>query len=207
MVITDQQPEPATTLELLARARGGDALAFCLLIEPLQTRLLRQATALANDVSLAEDLVSETRVRAWKNLSRYNETCRLSTWLYAILLHCQQEAARRARSRPASLARLPFVEAQELRQQHENNSSSEPSPAETAAQNEAARQLNRCLEMLSEKHQEIIRLRFFEDASLSDIAAILGRSVGTVKSRLHHALEKLRRMKMNLPDMKGHQQL
>ena len=61
--------------------------------------------------------------------------------------------------------------------------------------------------MLSEKHQEIIRLRFFEDASLPDMAAILDCSVGTVKSRLHHALENLRRMKMNLPDMQGHQQL
>ncbi len=207
MVVTDEPLEPAAGHELLARAREGDASAFCLLIEPLETRLLRQAAALAGDMSLAEDLVSETRMRAWKNLSRYNETCRLSTWLYAILLHCHQEAARRARSRPASLARFPLLEAQKIHQQHENDPSSGPSPAETAAQNETAIQLNRCIEMLPEKHQEIIRLRFFEDASLPDMAAILGCSAGTVKSRLHHALEKLRKMKMNLPDMKGHTQL
>lgn len=182
-------------------------MVFCLLIEPLHTRLLRQAAALTGDLSLAEDLVSETRVRAWKHLSRYNQTCRLSTWLYAILLHCHQEAARRARSRPPSLARLRFSEARELHQQHENNSSSDPSPAETAAQNEAAIQLNRCIEMLPEKHREIIQLRFFEDASLPDMAAVLGCSAGTVKSRLHHALEKLRKMKMNLPDTRGHSQL
>jgi RNA polymerase sigma-70 factor (ECF subfamily) len=177
------------------------------LIEPFQTRLLRQATALNGDLSLAEDLISETRVRAWKHLSRYNETCRLSTWLYAILLHCHQETARRARSRPASLARLPSSEARQLHQQHERNSSSEPSPAEAAAQKETVLELNRCVEMLRVKHRDIIRLRFFEDASLPDMAVILGCSVGTVKSRLHHALEKLRRMKMNLPDMKGHSQL
>jgi RNA polymerase sigma-70 factor (ECF subfamily) len=76
-----------------------------------------------------------------------------------------------------------------------------------AAQNEAAIQLKRCVEMLPEKHREIIQLRFFEDASLPDMAAVLGCSVGTVKSRLHHALEKLRKMKMNLPDMKSHSQL
>lgn len=207
MVVTDEQLEPADGQELLARARGGDASAFCLLIGPLQTRLLRQATALTNDASLAEDLVSETRVRAWRNLSRYNQTCRLSTWLYAILLHCHQEAARRARSRPVSLSRLPFFEARELQHEHESDSSSEPSPVEEAVQNETAIQLNRCIEMLPEKHREIIQLRFFEDASLPDMAAVLGCSIGTVKSRLHHALEKLRKMKMNLPDMKGHSQL
>jgi RNA polymerase sigma-70 factor (ECF subfamily) len=207
MVVTDESPEPAAWPELLARARQGDAAAFCLLIQPLQIRLFRQAAALTGDVSLAEDLVSETRIRAWKHLSRYNETCRFSTWLYAILLHCHQEAARHARSRPVSLARLPFTQVQELHQQQENDPSSGLSPVEAAAQNEAVRQLNRCVGMLAEKHREIIRLRFFEDASLPDMAAVLDCSVGTVKSRLHHALEKLRKMKMNLPDMKGHPQL
>jgi len=207
MAVTDEQPQATASEELLARGREGDARAFCLLIKPLQTRLLRQATALSNDATLTEDLVSETRVRAWKYLSRYNETCRLSTWLYAILLHCHQEAARRARSRPVSLSRLPSSQARELHQQQENNSSPEPSPAEAAAQNDTFIQLNQCLEMLPEKHRDIIRLRFFEDASLQDTAAILGCSVGTVKSRLHHALEKLRKMKMNLRNMKGHSQI
>ncbi len=205
MVIADDQPGQAATHELFARAREGDASAFCCLIEPLQTRLLRQAAALAGDLNLAEDLVSEVRMRAWKHLSRYNETCRLSTWLYAILLHCHQEAVRRARSRPISLSRLPLSEAQERRQQQENNSSPDPSPAETALQRETLLQLNRCIATLPEKHRDIIQLRFFEDASLPDMAVVLGCSVGTVKSRLHHALEKLRKMKMNLPDVKGHQ--
>jgi RNA polymerase sigma-70 factor (ECF subfamily) len=207
MVITDEPLEPAITQELLTRAREGDAPAFCALIEPLQVRLFRQAFALAGEKSAAEDLVSETRLRAWKHLSRYNETCRLSTWLYAILLHCHQETARRARSRPVSLSRFPVLEAEELRLRQENITSSNPSPSSSAAQNEAALQLNRCIEMLPEKHRDVIRLRFFEDASLPDMAAILGCSVGTVKSRLHHALEKLRKMKMNLPDTKGHQSL
>ena len=46
MVITEDPVAPATEQELLSRAREGDAQAFCLLIEPLQTRLLRQAAAL-----------------------------------------------------------------------------------------------------------------------------------------------------------------
>src|SRR5438034_10321827 len=100
MVITSDRSEPATEPELLSRAREGDAPAFCLLIEPLQARLLRQAVALCHDLSSADDLVSETLVEAWKSLSRYDETCRLSTWLYSILLHRHQQAVRRARWRP-----------------------------------------------------------------------------------------------------------
>lgn len=207
MVITDDPPEPSIEGELLARARAGEAEAFAQLIAPLQTRLLRQAAALTGELGSAEDIVSETRIRAWKNLARYSETCRLSTWLYAILLHCHQEAVRRARSRPISLSRFPSIQATELRQKQENDPSPTPSPAATAIHNEAARQLSRCMEMLPEKHREVIQLRFFEDASLPDMAAVLSCSVGTVKSRLHYALEKLRKMKMNLPDAGSHQQL
>src|SRR5439155_532675 len=114
-------------------------------------------------------------------------------------------AVRRARSRPISLAKLPFSEANELAQRHENHPSADPSPAANAALNDAGMQLRRCLGQLSEKHREVIQLRFFEDASLPDMAAVIGCSVGTVKSRLHHALEKLRQMKMNLPDTKGNE--
>jgi RNA polymerase sigma-70 factor (ECF subfamily) len=207
MVITDDHLELSAATELLARARGGDALAFCLLVEPLQARLLRQAAALAGDLSAAEDLVSETLVEAWKSLPRYNETCRFSTWLYAILLHRCQKSARHARCRPISLGWLPFLEARQLREQQENLPSSEASPAEVVDQNEQFAQLRQCIERLPDKHRTIISLRFFEDASLPDMAAVLGCSIGTVKSRLHHALEKLRKMKMNLPDMKGDEQI
>ena len=207
MVITDDQVESTDAAELLSRARQGDAQAFCLLLEPLQTRLLRPAAALAGALSAAEDLVSETLVEAWKSLSRYNETCRFSTWLYAILLHRHQKSLRRARSRPISLAPLAATEDQELRDQQENIPGPDLSPAEAAAQSEAPFQLKQCIERLPEKHRNVILLRFFEDASLPDMAALLGCSVGTVKSRLHHALEKLRKMKMNLPDLKGDEQI
>src|SRR5260221_9524827 len=141
MVITDDHLEPSPAQDLLSNARQGDGQAFCRLMEPLQARLLRQAAALCGDLSAAEDLVSETLVEAWKSLARYNETCRLSTWLYSILLHCHQEAARRARSRPISVTRLPFAEARELHQRHENDPAPGLSPAAAALQNEAAVQL------------------------------------------------------------------
>jgi RNA polymerase sigma-70 factor, ECF subfamily len=203
MVIADDPLELSDSRELLARACAGDAQAFCVLTEPLQSRLLRQAVALAGDVSAGEDLVSETLVEAWKSLPRYNQSCRLSTWLYAILLHRHRKSIRWARRRPISLAWLPFFEARELNEQQANLPSPGLSPAERLLQDETRARLRQCLEQLPDKHRQIILLRFFEDASLPDMAAVLGCSVGTVKSRLHHALEKLRKMKMNLPEPKG----
>jgi RNA polymerase sigma-70 factor (ECF subfamily) len=203
MVISEDHPALATTQELLSRAREGDAQAFCALIEPLQTRLLRQAAALSGDLNVADDLVSETLVEAWKSLSRYDGSCRLSTWLYSILLHRYQKAVRRARSRPISLAWLTSLESADLERRQQNIPSPESSPAAIAAEKESFVQLRNCIEELSDKHREVILLRFFEDASLAEMATVLRCSEGTVKSRLHHALEKLREMKMNLPGLKG----
>lgn len=200
MDITDAQVEMTDAGESLALSRGGSAEAFCRMIEPLQTRLLRQAVALSGDLSTAEDLVSETLVEAWKSLGRYDGSCRLSTWLYAILLHRHQKWVRRARSRPVALAGMPVFERDELMARQENVPSPEPSPAEDAARNESSARMRECIERLPEKHRQILLLRFFEDASLPDMAQVLGCPVGTVKSRLHHALEKLREMKMNLPE-------
>ena len=207
MVIADDLPESLAAENFLPAAREGDAAAFCRLVEPLQTRLLRQAVALSNDLHTAEDLVSETLVEAWKSLPRYNETCRFSTWLYSILLHRYQKSVRRARSRPISLAWLPFFHAQELHEQHQNIPSTEIAPHDATVREESFVQLRRCVEVLPEIHRQVIFLRFFEDASLLDIAAVLDCSVGTVKSRLHHALEKLRKMRLNLPQLRGDQQV
>jgi RNA polymerase sigma-70 factor (ECF subfamily) len=207
MQITDDPAAMTAPGELLRRARAGDAPAFCRLVEPLQARLLRQAAALAGDLSVAEDLVSETLVEAWKSLDRYDESCRFSTWLCAILLHRRQKLARRARSRPLALAWLPAFQRDDLAARRQNLPSPEPSPSEIAAQNEISARLREGVDRLPERHRRVILLRFFQDASLPDMARALGCPVGTVKSRLHHALEKLRQMKMNRPAPEGDKQI
>jgi RNA polymerase sigma-70 factor (ECF subfamily) len=205
MVITADRPEIAGTADLLTRARAGESSAFCHLAVEHERRLLQQACGLARDQSAAEDLVAETLVEAWRSLSRYNGTCRFSTWLFSILLHRHQKALRRARSRPIPLAALPSAEADERQQSQENLPAADPSPAEQAMQREAAGKLQEAVAALPEKHQQVILLRFFEDASLPEIAAVLGCSVGTVKSRLHYGLEKLREAQqaMNLSELWG----
>lgn len=207
MDVTDDRVKIIQAGESLSRARAGDAEAFCRLTEPFQTRLLRQAAAMSGDLSAADDLVSETLVEAWKSLGRYDESCRFSTWLYAILLHRHQKWTRRARSRPVALAGLPVFVRDGLAARQENVPAPEPSPSEDAARNENAALMRERVARLPEKQRRVILLRFFEDASLPDMARVLGCPVGTVKSRLHHALEKLREMKMNVSETGGDTQL
>jgi RNA polymerase sigma-70 factor (ECF subfamily) len=200
MVIADKRAESSDLRRHLAHAREGDPEAFCLLAQAHEARLFGQAGALCRDDGAAEDLLVETMVEAWKSLRNYHETCRFSTWLYSILLHRYQKSVRRAASRPISLAWLPFFEAEQRVEAQRHLVMADISPGEEAAQSETTAQLREAIEALPAKHRQVILLRFFEDASLRDIAVVLGCSVGTVKSRLHHALQKLRRMKivMNL---------
>lgn len=209
MVITGNPDEFVVAEELLARARAGEAQAFCELAAPHEARLLQQACGLCRDQSTAEDLASETLVEAWRCLARYDRTCRFSTWLFSILLHRHQKHLRRARSSPIPLSRLPATEAEEHQRIQENLPSAGPSPSEAVAQREAAGRLQSAIESLPEKHRQVVLLRFFEDASLPEIAALLGCSVGTVKSRLHYALEKLRELEgaLNLSQLRRDTQI
>ncbi len=182
--------------QLLCQARNGSAEAFCVLLEPLQGRLLHQAIALSHDLSGAEDLVQQTLIEAWRSLSRYNGQCRFSTWLYAILLHRHQKAVRAAASRPLSLSRLPADQACTGRNFLSCLPASEEPPDAAARRAEQLRRIRHLVMALPAVPRQVVLLRFFEGASLAEIAAVMGSSVGTVKSRLHYALEKLRRMNL-----------
>ena len=63
---------------------------------------------------------------------------------------------------------------------------------------EDALRIRRAVANLPEEHRLVVELRFFADATLDEIAAVLGCPLGTVKSRLHHALKKLRQMDLTV---------
>lgn len=181
----------ARQTELLGRARQGEAQAFCEVAREHEARLFRQAIALCQDPAVAEDLVAETLVEAWKSLARFDGKCRFSTWLYAILLHRYQKLVRSRRSRPVPLSALPLRDAGDRERVLEFQPDQQPSPADVLVRRELNAPLRSAIAALPTKHQQVLLLRFYEDASLPKIAAALGLSLGTVKSRLHYALEKL----------------
>ena len=188
-------PPPDDASDLLASARDGDVAAFSRIMVAEQPRLMAQAMAFCGNAHLAQDLVQETMIAAWKSLRRFDESCCLFTWLYVILLRQHR------RSLGWFSRRLPLatLEQQAMAARHEPVSPDEGGGADAAA----AELLRAMMAALPARHREVIRLRFYAGAGEAEIAAVLGISPGTVKSRLHHALEKLRRMKEKVNRLRG----
>jgi RNA polymerase sigma-70 factor (ECF subfamily) len=190
--------EPAATdasseLDLIERAQAGDADAFCELCRVHGGGLLRQAMFLCGNPVTAEDLAQETLVEAWKSVRRYNGQCRLFTWLCSILLHRQRKLLRKKRAIAFSF--FWRADRDDIETRLANIADPRPVPDESAEVSERAVQLRRSLEKLPGKQREVIYLRFYVSESLEGIAAAVGCSIGTVKSRLFNGLERLRKMK------------
>lgn len=171
--------------ELIDRAQAGEAIAFQRLAEQHTARLWRCALALGKDGHWAEDLAQETLVEAWRSLARFDGRCRFSTWLYGILRHRFLKGRRNLSaaklSAPDTLGQVPCIAY---------------TPDRSAEASEDAQRVRRAVASLPEEHRLVVELRFFAGATLDEIAAALGCPLGTVKSRLHHALEKLRQMNL-----------
>jgi len=180
--------ESGDSLALLSHAQKGDAESFSELCRLHEARLLRQATLLCPNSP--EDLVQECLFAAWKSLPKYNRQCQFFTWLCAIMLN-QHRNMRRKRW-PLSFAALFNPNTTEDDFAHLADHSHTPDHA--AELSDRSIFVQSCIRRLSPKHREVIHLRFYVDGSLDGIAIALGCSVGTVKSRLFHALENLRKM-------------
>lgn len=182
--ITDRVNTPEDDQrELIERAQAGEATAFERLAQRYAGRLWRSALTLCQDAHWAEDLVQETLVAAWQSVGRYDGRSGFSSWIFGILRHKflkgrrQQNAARH--SAAEGLYQTPSVT---------------DTPDRSAEHSEDARWIRRAVANLPDEHRLTVELRFFAGATLDEIAAALGCPLGTVKSRLHHALTKLRQM-------------
>lgn len=168
---------------LAGRAGRGEASAFDGLVAMLGERLWRCALVMCRDEELARDLVQQTWLQAWKSMARFDaERAQFTTWLHSILHHCYLKHVRREQ-------RKPLVLVADWR----DSDVTAPEESGSAIQGrESLEILQRMLKDLPEEHRQVVELRFFGEASLGEIAILLDCPVGTVKSRMHHALKKLR---------------
>jgi RNA polymerase sigma-70 factor (ECF subfamily) len=173
----------------VAALRGSDAEAAGELVEAYATRLFRSACLLCGNQADAEDLTQETFLQAMRCVERFRGESNGYTWLHGILLNLTRHHHRKRKW-------LIYGE--------------EPGKGEIAEQEERGHRLDmdagvvaltKGLKQLSGAHREILVLRFFEQMKIAEMAAHLGISKGTAKSRLFYAVEELRKKiptKMNL---------
>lgn len=160
------------------RARRGDASAFEALYRAHRDWVFATAYRFSGNREDALDVVQETFFYLARKLPALELRARLKTFLYPAIKHLAL-ARRERRRRESPLEGAPEPPARD------------PPPEESPALGEEeARGL---LSRLPGAQREVVWLRFVDGLSLSEIAAALGVPLGTVKSRLHAALESLRR--------------
>lgn len=148
-------------------------------------RIRRAALLLSDgDAWEADDLAQETLLQAARGWSRFNGDSREGTWLYSILLN---QHRRRRRSANRSWRRwLGWLE-----RNPREESAGEPGGRLIASEWRAS--LWDAVATLPDAQREAVVLRYAEGLAYEEIARVLGCPIGTVKSRLHHALGALRK--------------
>jgi RNA polymerase sigma-70 factor, ECF subfamily len=136
----------------------------------------RMATWILRDPVAAEDAVQEAAVAAWDSRSRLRHADNPTAWFQRIVVNKCRDELRRRKKRRAVAEATPL-----------------PAPTAAAADLLVLRdEVGRAVARLSPDEQIVLGLRFGRDLSVPQIAAQLGLPDGTVKSRLHHALERFR---------------
>ncbi|WP_186567510.1 RNA polymerase sigma factor [Lawsonibacter celer] len=138
-----------------------------------QADFYRLAFSYVKNRDAALDVVQESIVKALSKSDTLRETAYLKTWFYRILLNESMNYFRRGRRL------VPFPE------QQEEPAAPDPDVGERL-------DLYDAIDRLSLQEQAVIRLRFFEDMKLEEIAQATGANLNTVKSRLYKSLRKLR---------------
>lgn len=168
-----------TDADLVAGVRNGDAAAWETLVSQYQTPIFRLAYLIVGDASAAEDVAQETFLRAARSLDRFDVSRPLRPWLLQI-------ATRLAYNQRRSAGRY-FAAVQRLFQVTPPSRLHQEAPSHDQADT-----LWRAVRCLSRNDQEIIYMRYFLELTEAETAAALGIANGTVKSRQHRALERLR---------------
>ena len=163
---------------LIRQARQGDASAWETLVRQHQAAVFRLGYLLLRTPAEAEDVAQEAFVRAFVALDKFDEERPFRPWLLQITRNVAKNR-RRSLSRYWAMVKRWWGEEETA------------VIATSVSQDESAR-LWQAVQQLRPKAQEVVYLRYFLELSEAETAAALNVPVGTVKSRLHRALEQLK---------------
>lgn len=177
--------------QLVALARQGDEAAVRAIVRRHNRRLFRVARGVIRDDAEAEDIVQETYVRAFTQLTTFRDKSLLSTWLTRIALN---EALGRLRRR------RPTADLEEIDRQDRPggariimfpNASWSDNPEAQLSRSQIGALIERAIDELPGPYRIVFVLRVVEDMSIAETAKLLALKPKTVKTRLHRARKQL----------------
>jgi RNA polymerase sigma-70 factor (ECF subfamily) len=162
---------------LVLRWQSGEAAAMSELVDRWHTRLFRHVRRLTDSIDDAAEVMQEVWLAMIRNVLRLDDPQKFPAWAYRIASNKAADFVRKkSRHKTASLDEPEKIIAK--------------MPAKIPAAESG--DLTALLEKLSVEHRTVVSLRYGEEMPLEEIAETLGVPLGTVKSRLHYALEYLR---------------
>ena len=170
---------------LIQRAQKGDPEAFATLVDEHQRYVYNLALRVVRDENEALDLTQETFVRAWTALPNFRGQSQFRTWLYRIttnLCYNRLPGLRRSLNDLGDDV-LPDVP------ESEDTASN---PLRVLESNEIRIQLHQAIDQLDANYKILIVMRYHDELSYEEIASLLNLPLGTVKTGLFRAREKLR---------------
>ncbi|MCI0776702.1 MAG: sigma-70 family RNA polymerase sigma factor [Chloroflexi bacterium] len=171
--------------DLARLAQQGDRSAFEALVQSYEELAFRAAYLIVRDEDDAADAAQDAFVRAYQALDTFDTKRAFRPWLLRIVTNVALNSTRAAKRRQAATERLATDRELELGQL-------QPDVAAEVA--EQAERVWEAIGGLSDDDQNLIYLRYFLESSEAEAAAAIGKPVGTVKSRLHRALRRLRQV-------------
>jgi RNA polymerase sigma-70 factor, ECF subfamily len=182
--------------KLVQRFNAGDENAFAEIITRYQSKMYSIALSHLRNHSDAEEIAQDTFIRAHRGLARFRGDSSLATWLHRIAFNLSRNRFKYyfCRRRHSMLSLDCTLSDDNSSTFSDLIASEAPSPAHEATACEFTELVTGCMEKLGASQREILTLRNAMGQSYGDISRTLGISVGTVKSRIGRAREKLREL-------------
>lgn len=164
--------------QLIEEVKQGHTAAFAQLVERHQTVIMKAALRVTRDMTMAEDVVQESFIKAFQKLDTFEGRSSFKSWLYQITLNTARNKLRSNKRENVSLENLVLSTDGHIEAQLHRASVFEMIKSE--------------IDELPEKQRQAISLRVFDDLSFKEISEIMNCPYDTAKANYRHALLKLK---------------
>ncbi len=180
---------PHTDAAAVALARDGDSEAFRALVERHSRAVFRLAHRMTGSPHDAEDVVQETFLKAYRQLSRFESRANFSTWLHRIAVNCSIDLIR---SRPHREAGHDVSDLEQFGAAVDPGDRAGTSPERLMLSTEVQDRINLAMGGLSKMERAAFVLRHFEGRSIDEISVALGLKTNAAKHSIFRAVKKMR---------------